>query len=258
MSVTKLPTIAAMLIIFCLALIVSASCLEPRIIGGVPTTITKHPYQVSIHYNGKLACGGSIIGKQWILTAAHCVYGGTRSLFRVRVASSYHDEGGILITDIASIIVHNKYTSSTYDYDVALIKLSTPLTLGSNVKLIVLALSSSNIKPGRTAIVAGWGKTSVNSASSKILQSLVIPIVDEEVCRKIYARYRTVTSNMLCAGFTTGEKDTCQGDSGGALVYNGVQIGIVSWGAQCASVGFPGVYTRISAIRQWITEQANV
>lgn len=50
-----------------------------------------------------------------------------------------------------------------------------------------------------------------------------------------------------------------QGDSGGALVYGGVQIGIVSWGTlQCARVGFPGVYTRVSAIRQWITEQANV
>ncbi|KAL0129004.1 hypothetical protein PUN28_004008 [Cardiocondyla obscurior] len=63
---------------------------------------------------------------------------------------------------------------------------------------------------------------------------------------------------MLCAGYLSGSKDTCQGDSGGALVYNDVQIGIVSWGAQCASVGFPGVYTRVSAIRQWITEQTNV
>lgn len=49
MSVTNSFTTAVMLITFCLALIASASCLErdPRIIGGTPTTINKHPYQVS-------------------------------------------------------------------------------------------------------------------------------------------------------------------------------------------------------------------
>ncbi|KAL0129005.1 hypothetical protein PUN28_004008 [Cardiocondyla obscurior] len=245
-----------MLIILCLALIASASCLKPRIIGGTPTTINKHPYQVSIHYNGELACGGSIISKEWILTAAHCVYGGSPSLFKIRVASTYHDKEGTLITAVATIVIHKKYQADTYDYDVALIKLHTPLTLGPNIKVVLLAVG--NIKPGSQAIVAGWGKTSRNGASSKVLQSLKIPIIEQEECRKIYARYRPVTSNMLCAGYLSGSKDTCQGDSGGALVYNDVQIGIVSWGAQCASVGFPGVYTRVSAIRQWITEQTNV
>ncbi|EFN73594.1 Trypsin-4 [Camponotus floridanus] len=247
-----------MLIIFCLTLIVSASCLESRIIGGISTTIDKYPYQVSLHYNGKLICGGSIISKQWILTAAHCVYGMNLSLFKVRVASSYHDEGGILITNISSIIPHEWYDEDTYDYDVALIKLITPLSLGRNAKIIILATPPINIKTGSKAIVSGWGKTSTNGESSKVLQTLTIPIIDQEVCQKIFARYRIVTANMLCAGDTTGGKDTCHGDSGGPLVYNNVQIGIVSWGAQCASPGYPGVYTRISTIRSWITKRANV
>ncbi|KAG5309875.1 TRY7 protein, partial [Acromyrmex insinuator] len=97
-----------------------------------------------------------------------------------------------------------------------------------------------------------------NGASSEVLRTVTISVTDQEKCRKVYARNRLVTSNMICAGDNKG--DTCQGDSGGALVgYNGLQIGIVSWGAQeCASVGFPGVYTRVPAIRQWVTEQANV
>ncbi|EZA56207.1 hypothetical protein DMN91_001178 [Ooceraea biroi] len=247
-----------MLIILCLSLIVSASCLRPRIIGGEPTTIDKHPHQVSIHYNGKLMCGGSIISKQWILTAAHCVYGGRLQLFKVRIASSYHDEGGVLIESIDSIIPHEWYDDDTYDYDVALIKLTKPLSLDRNTKIITLATPSTSVKPGSTTVVTGWGKTSVNGASSKVLRVLMVPIIDQEVCRKIYARHRIVTANMLCAGYITGAKDTCQGDSGGPLVYNGVQIGIVSWGAQCASVGYPGVYTRVSAIRSWITKRANV
>ncbi|XP_070160965.1 trypsin-1-like [Polyergus mexicanus] len=249
-----------MLIIFCLTLIVSASCVEPRprIIGGTSTTIDKHPYQVSIHYDGKLVCGGSIISKQWILTAAHCVYGGKLSLFKIRVGSSYHDKEGILITDISLVIPHEKYDEDTYDYDVALIKLLTPLSLGQDAKIVTLAKPSSNIKTGSTATVSGWGKMSPNGESSKVLQTLKVPTIDQETCRKIYIRHRIVTPNMLCAGYTTGEKDTCQGDSGGPLVYNSVQIGIVSWGAQCASAGYPGVYTRISTIRNWITKRANV
>ncbi|XP_018401165.1 PREDICTED: trypsin-7-like [Cyphomyrmex costatus] len=251
-----------MLIIFCLALIASASCFEFTIIDGTPTTITKHPYQVSIHYKDELTCAGSIISERWILTAAHCVYGEkTLSVFKVRVGSTYHDKGGILIKDIASIICHKKYHPLTYDYDVALIKLSTPLTFGENIKPILLALPSMNIKTGTQTVVTGWGKTSANGASSEVLRTTTISITDQETCRKVYDRYhRLVTSNMICAGDVNGEKVTCQGDSGGALVgYNGLQIGIVSWGGQkCASVGFPGVYTRVPAIRQWVTEQANV
>ncbi|CAL1683639.1 unnamed protein product [Lasius platythorax] len=246
-----------MLIIFCLTLIGSASCLESRIIGGTSTTIDKHPYQVSLHYNGKLVCGGSIISKQWILTAAHCVLYKKPALFKVRVASSYHDEGGTLITNISLIIPHEWFDEDTYDYDVALIKLPTPLSLGRNAKIVTLATPSINIKTGSNAIVSGWGK-STNGESSKVLQTLKIPTFDQKACQKIYARYRIVTPNMLCAGYTTGGKDTCQGDSGGPLVYNSVQIGIVSWGAQCASAGYPGVYTRISTIRSWITKRANV
>ncbi|XP_011694181.1 PREDICTED: trypsin-1-like [Wasmannia auropunctata] len=245
-----------MLIILCLALIVSASCLDPRIIGGTPTTIDEHPYQVSLHYDGEYVCGGSIINKQWILTAAHCVYGGSPKLFRVRVGSTYYHQGGTLIADISAIILHKQYRFDTFDYDVALIKLLRPLTTGPNVRIIIL--ENADAKVDSKATVAGWGKMSENGPTSKQLRRVVLPIMDQQKCRNIYQFYRIVTPNMLCAGDTTNNKDTCQGDSGGALVFNGAQIGIVSWGAQCESVGFPGVYTRVSAIRRWITEQTNV
>lgn len=49
-----------------------------------------------------------------------------------------------------------------------------------------------------------------NSASSKVLRVLTIPTIDQKVCEKIYAQHRVVTPDMLCAGYTTGGKDTCQ------------------------------------------------
>lgn len=47
-----------------------------------------------------------------------------------------------------------------------------------------------------------------NGSDSKVLQKLIVPVIDQQECREIYARYLPVTSNMLCAG--EGVTDTCQ------------------------------------------------
>ena len=58
---------------------------------------------------------------------------------------------------------------------------------------------------------------------------------------------------MFCAGnILKGGIDSCQGDSGGPLAQNGVQIGVVSWGYQCAKQGYPGVYANVAVLRSWI------
>jgi len=53
---------------------------------------------------------------------------------------------------------------------------------------------------------------------------------------------------MVCAGTPEGGKDSCNGDSGGALVLkkSGKQVGIVSWGTGCAEKEHPGVYANVA------------
>ncbi len=67
---------------------------------------------------------------------------------------------------------------------------------------------------------------------------------------------------FVCAGTANGGADSCEGDSGGPMVVkdkNGryVLAGIISWGIGCGDRNRPGVYTRISEFRNWITRNAN-
>ncbi|XP_020711972.2 transmembrane protease serine 9-like [Athalia rosae] len=229
-----------------------------KIVGGTATTINNYPYLVSIIYNKEHVCGGSLISNQWILTAAHCIDGLKTSLFNVRVGSTYRTKGGTLVTAISSIVTHELYDDDSYDYDVGLIRLASALTLSNAVKTVILPSSTYTVADRTSCAIAGWGKTSYGGAMSQFLLALTVPIVSQKVCYDTFIHRNTVTARMICAGYTTGAKDTCQGDSGGPLVCNKVQVGIVSWGAGCAAVGYPGVYSRVSALRDWIKKKTNV
>ena len=69
-----------------------------------------------------------------------------------------------------------------------------------------------------------------------------------------------VDSGMMCAGHEQGKRDSCVGDSGGPLVKNFVidgdqtyyQVGIVSFGFECAKPREPGVYARVTHYTNWI------
>lgn len=63
---------------------------------------------------------------------------------------------------------------------------------------------------------------------------------------------------MFCAGKVEGGIDSCFGDSGGALVIDGIQYGIVSWGIGCALKNRPGVYASVPRLRKYILEQSGI
>lgn len=85
------------------------------------------------------------------------------------------------------------------------------------------------------------------------LQAVSIPLVDHKVCKEIYSEINDVTDRMFCAGLLgVGGRDSCQGDSGGPLAADGVLIGVVSWGNECAAPDYPGVYANVLALKSWV------
>lgn len=96
-----------------------------------------------------------------------------------------------------------------------------------------------------------------NRRSSAALQIVTVPYVSEEVCKKSHSD-RLISPYMFCAGKMSGGEGPCNGDSGGPVVSNGVQYGIVSWSFGCALPNYPSVFAKVSAIRDWIKDISGV
>ena len=229
---------------------------QPRIVGGQVAEQDEFPWIVSLQ--GPWSCGASLIGPEWILTAAHCVVDDDGNVLpaediQLAVGQLYLSEVSTYYA-AEQVIVHPGYDSWTMENDIALIRLAQALP--ESAPTLSLNDDSQVPVPGTDAVVAGWGTLSSGGGSPDRLHKVTVPIVSLEKANDPKAYGGSILPNMLAAGFTEGGKDSCQGDSGGPLVIdiNGqmIQVGVVSWGKGCADPYAYGIYTRVSSYTDWI------
>jgi len=234
----------------------AASSQGVDVIGGKEAAVGAWPWQVALMAdpsNGITQfCGGALIAGGWAMTAAHCVdTWGPGTLYvvagRHRLSSS---DGEAL--PVSQIIVHPSWNRSTSHADIALLKLAVESSA------VPVSIDAISYPPGTEATVIGWGMIDPddNSSASDVLMQAAVPVFSSAQCTDAYGS--TITDSMLCAGKVGA--DSCFGDSGGPLMVaeNGTdwhQIGIVSWGYGCGSLGYPGVYTNVSVFRDWVQQQ---
>ncbi|XP_049762270.1 trypsin alpha-like [Schistocerca cancellata] len=223
-----------------------------RIIGGSDASIEEFPWQLYLTYAASLACGASIIGPQWALTAAHCVPFSEYVLYHLRAGSSSRDSGGTVL-DVAVTYQHEQYDSTSGDYDIAVVRPDGSFPLGTNVAVVNLPEDGYDPPVGLTVTVTGWGMTETTSQPGT-LQKVDVSVMERSAC--YYPDIgREVTPRMLCAGGI--DKSPCFGDSGGPLVSGSTQVGIVSWGSDnCDYEG--GVYVNVGNLRSWVTNVTNI
>lgn len=259
-SLMRLHALSSFLIIFFLtstAPVAGQEEIRPlreRIVGGVPTTIDEHPWQVALNVTIQdeiYLCGGSIIADRWVLTAAHCFMSITMpEEVKVKAGATHYLSEGTWL-DIERVVIHESYDPDTQKHDVALVRLRTR----PRGRVIPLATENLGISVGEPLEVTGWGTTTENGDLAGGLLKASVPYVDNNTCNVPEAYNGIVTGNMMCAGYREGGVDACQGDSGGPLVWRSpdgpVLVGVVSWGIGCARKLKYGVYTRVANYADW-------
>lgn len=213
------------------------------IVGGRDAPIEEVPYQVVLMNKGKLFGSGVVYSKDVILAT-----GLVKDLANVsiRAGSSLHKEGGQVI-DVRKVKTHPQ------DYDVSVLFLEKSLSLNKSVKTIDLA--DEIPKEGTKCSISGWGATTHKGKLSDALQYSEVDMISNEICKKSFPfKANYVVKRMICAGLKEGGADSCTGDSGAPLVCDGLVVGLSSWGIGCADKRYPGVYTSVPDVKEWVEQ----
>ncbi|XP_025416029.1 trypsin-like [Sipha flava] len=234
-----------------------------KIVNGKDARENEFGWAITLARRGQFFCGGTLITKKHVLTAAHCVNKFPAKELTVTIGEHDRkaDTGRKSVHQVAKVHWHPGFQLNTFDNDIAVLELKDPAPIESPwVRLACLPNSEDVSYEGIKGTVVGWGRLGESKKSSNVLQKVDVPIISNEDCKEMGYSPEKITSNMICAGYKEGQQDACQGDSGGPMhrhIYSSnvmEVIGIVSWGKGCARENYPGVYTRVANYLNWIMD----
>ncbi|XP_061397382.1 serine protease filzig [Musca vetustissima] len=239
-----------------------------RIVGGKGATFGAYPWQVLVRESTWLGlftknkCGGVLITNRYVITAAHCQPGFLASL--VAVMGEFDISGDLeskraVTKNVKRVIVHRQYDPATFENDIALLELESPVQFDTHIVPICMPPDNADFT-GRMATVTGWGRLKYGGGVPSVLQEVQVPVIENSVCQEMFntgGHNKKILNSFLCAGYATGLKDSCEGDSGGPLVLQRPDgryelAGTVSHGIKCAAPYLPGVYMRTTFYKPWL------
>ena len=214
---------------------------------------------VAIYKDKQFICGGTIIDREIILTAAHCL----AAIYEKGEGAFYTVRAGMLRKQSSSpweqhrfikeVIINSNFNNIFLSHDVALAKLNQSLAINKHVQTACLPQHKEMFPAvGSTCRAAGWGDLGWEGQEAQQLMTGKVPI--KPTCTRSYNNLEF----QICGGYNEGGKDSCQGDSGGPLYCNTEKkgewylAGVISHGKGCGSPGEAGVYVRLSYYLPWI------
>ena len=226
--------------------------------NGINIDAEKYSFMVRLYSVSVVGfCGGTLVDKFHVLTAAHCVtdFVQHNSPLFVGIAQSKTElfQAEQEIINVEKVITHPLYDHNVDNAiilgnDIALLRLSKASTRG-----IPIRLDRGGYWDVKKSFVLGYGSSFLYGPQSPMLK--FAPLVTHSLDECTGKLYFQLAESNGCASLPP--YDSCTGDSGGPLIvfHNGTitQIGVVSWGmAQCGTL--PGVYTRVASVIDFIQQ----
>ena len=249
-----------------------------RVVGGEDASEKEVPWQVELQKYGDFECGGAVVSRHAVVTAAHCLDKGVPvKVYSVVVGSlaigrhKHIQEPNEQKLKVDKFVLHPDWDWDlvTYANDVALVFVSTlrGLQWSSWVRPICLATPGSAPAPAtpsllhnpeEVGLLSGFGNTEEDGEVASKLQVAKVPVVSQAECVEAYKKKGKEIdyTTQFCAGSNLGGIDSCQGDSGGPVAASADDrfylAGVVSFGEGCGRHDFPGAYTRVEAYLPWL------
>ncbi|XP_070140482.1 granzyme M-like [Drosophila kikkawai] len=233
--------------------------LSTRIVNGENAEPEAAAWMAGIHSNETgFVCGGTVIHRRFVLTAAHCLIDRQEENLIVKLGA-YDIRRPTLVYSVSNKIIHNEFELIQKIHNIGLLQLSRDIEFSRHVYPICIIRNleaKRKVESANTFDTYGWGRTNKRQLSN-ILQKVTVDRYDRSNCESVFF---SLHSSHICAGASV--RGPCNGDSGGPLtkkvIINGLQrktqFGILSGGTSSNCYG-NGIYTDVTSYVDWIVRK---
>jgi hypothetical protein len=225
---------------------------EARIWGGVPVSAGAFPDCVAVGAANGFCCSGTLIGKNVVVTAAHCVAG--ECDFRIFIGDNSNLTNKGKVFSVKKAVAHENYDDQTNRNDIAILILESDVTNVTPRRIV----STADADAATSLRAVGFGVTQTGVFGVKSMVDVAVATCD---CASPAAQGKYGCHGGLEAVAGGNGYDSCNGDSGGPYyLVKGQDLFLVGATSRATKghtgCGDGGISTRVDKYLDWIRQTA--